>query len=181
MKKVMRILSFLSLFLCCGFIASAQWVPFLESTGRFRVLAPGTMTEKISKIKTGLGDLEYHTFSYHPVEAKPDNEFYVVNYCDYPKGVFPKDSIDLIKEFMDATVETSIKSVHGSLTYQDDIKQNGFVGKIWRVSYNRDRASIKSKCFLAGDRFYLVQTMTTKEHSLNPLEDKFLDSFGINE
>jgi hypothetical protein len=78
---------------------------------------------------------------------------------------------------LDETVNESVKAVGGTLTYQSDIQILMNKGKVWRVQYNGDRALIKSKCFLVGDRFYLVQTMMKKEKSMNPSADKFLDSF----
>jgi hypothetical protein len=154
------------------------WKEFKTYEGKFRVLTPtGEMTEKVKNIKTGLGEVAYHTFMNRPEEKNPDCVFYVVNYCDYPKGTFPADSTDLINEFLDETVNESVKAVGGVLTYQSDIQILTNKGKIWRVQYNGDRALIKSKCFLVSDRFYLVQTMMKKEKSMNPSADKFLDSF----
>jgi hypothetical protein len=171
MKSLLILLSSLTL-------TALTWKEFKTYEGKFRVLTPtGEMTEKVKNIKTGLGEVAYHTFINRPEEKNPDCVFYVVNYCDYPKGTFPVDSTDLINEFLDETVNESVKAVGGVLTYQSDIQILTNKGKIWRVQYNGDRALIKSKCFLVGDRFYLVQTMMKKEKSMNPSADKFLDSF----
>jgi hypothetical protein len=168
----------LLIFLSSCVLTVLTWKEFKSFEGKFRVLTPtGEMTEKISKIKTGLGEVAYHTLMNRPEEKNPDCVFYVVNYCDYPKGTFPADSTDLINEFLSETVTESVKAVHGTLTYQSDIQMLMNKGKIWRVQYNGDRALIKSKCFLVGDRFYLVQAMMKKEKSMNPSADKFLDSF----
>ncbi len=161
-------------------ITALTWKEFKSFEGKFRVLTPtGDMTEKVKKIKTGLGEVGYHTFMHRPEEKNPDCVFYVVNYCDYPQGTFPADSTDLINEFLDETVNESVKAVGGTLTYQSDIQILTNKGKIWRVQYNGDRALIKSKCFLVGDRFYLVQTMMKKDKAMNPSADKFLDSFQV--
>ncbi len=171
MKSLLILLSSLTL-------TALTWKEFKTYEGKFRVLTPtGEMTEKVKNIKTGLGEVAYHTFINRPEEKNPDCVFYVVNYCDYPKGTFPADSTELINEFLDETVNESVKAVGGVLTYQSDIQILTNKGKIWRVQYNGDRALIKSKCFLVGDRFYLVQTMMKKEKSMNPSADKFLDSF----
>jgi hypothetical protein len=155
-----------------------SWREFNSFDGKFRVIVPeGEMTEKVSKIKTAVGELPYHTFLNRPKDKSTDNMYYLVNYCDYPKGTFNADSTDLINEFMLATIESSAKSVGGSVTYSGDIEQLGSKGKIWRVQYNNDKALIKSKCYLVGDRFYLIQTMMLHEKAVNPSADKFLDSF----
>lgn len=156
----------------------STWREYKSFDGKFRVLVPeGEMTEKVSKIKTAVGELPYHTFLTRPKEKSPDNMFYLVNYCDYPKGTFPADSTELINEFLTATIESSAKSVGGSVTYSGDIEQRGSKGKIWRVQYNNDKALIKTKCYLVGDRFYMIQTMMLQNKSMNPAADKFLDSF----
>jgi hypothetical protein len=155
------------------------WKELRHLEGRFRVLVPNDMTEKKQKIKTELGEIDYHQFIYQPTEKNPDNVFYLVNYCDYPKGTFNPDSTDLINTFLNETVESSAKSVMGKVSYQGDIYLSKSKGKIWRVQYNNDKALIKSKCYLVNDRFYLIQTMMVKEKSLNPSADKFLDSFDV--
>ena len=146
------------------------------------MLVPGEMTEKSWNIETDLGKVAYHQFSYRSPEKDAENVYYVVNYCDYPKGAFPPDSTALVNDFLNETVTESAKSIKGQVIYQDDLKLQGnenYKGKIWRVQYNHDRALIKSKCFLAGDRFYLVQAITVKAMTLNSAADKFLDSFMV--
>jgi hypothetical protein len=154
------------------------WKEFNSYEGKFHVLIPtGEMVHKVSKMKTDIGDMDYHQYIYQPTEKLADNVFYLVNYCDYPKGTFPKDSTELIQAFLDSTVDESVESVKGKLTYQSDIQLLTSRGKIWRVQYNSDKVSVKNKCFITGNRFYMLQVMTLKEHFLNAGIDKFLDSF----
>ena len=158
----------------------APWREYQSYEGKFKVMTPsGTMTEKVQKIETALGELDYHQYINKPDEKDPENVFYIVNYCDYPAGTFPQDSTELIEAFLSTTIEASAASVSGKIAYQSDIQQFMHKGKVWRVQYNSDKAQVKNKCFLAGDRFYLLQVMTLKKHSLNPSVDKFLDSFQI--
>ena len=171
-------MKFLFVLLSTLLITASNWREFKTYGGKFRVLVPtGEMTEKVTKIKTALGQIDYHTFMHRSEEKNPDCVFYVVNYCDYPKGTFPADSTELINDFMTETVNESVRVTGGNLTYQSDIQILTHKGKIWRVQYNGDRALIKSKCFLVDDRFYLIQTMMLKDKSMNPSADKFLDSF----
>jgi hypothetical protein len=161
-----------------AFSLAETWREYKSFEGKFRVVVPkGDMTEKTNKVKTAVGELVFHSFIHKSEGEKPDCVFYLVNYCDYPKGSFPTDSTDLINEFLNSTVEESATSVGGQVIYQNDVHFLNHKGKIWRVNYNKDKAIIKSKCFLVGDRFYMIQTMMTKDKSLNPSADKFLDSF----
>ncbi len=163
-----------------SFTPPSVWKEFNSYGGKFRILTPtGEMVEKITKMKTDIGDMDYHQYIYQPTEKTAENVFYLVNYCDYPKGTFPQDSTELIQAFLDSTVDESVVAVKGKLTYQSDIQLLTHKGKIWRVQYNNDKVSVKNKCFIAGDRFYLLQVMTLKEQFLNPAIDKFLGSFYI--
>jgi hypothetical protein len=177
-KMKITVLSLFTLVIFSFTFPPSVWKEFNNYEGKFHVLVPtGEMVHKVSKMKTEIGEMNYHQYIYQPTEKPLDNVFYLVNYCDYPKGTFPKDSTELIQEFLDSTVAESVESVKGKLTYQSDIQLLMSKGKVWRVQYNNEKVSVKNKCFIAGDRFYLLQVMTLKEHFLNTGIDKFLDSF----
>lgn len=176
--------SIIAVWVCCVLMsftdALGTWREFKSLEGKFRVLTPtGEMSEKVTKMKTALGELDYHQYIYKPEDKNTENVFYLISYCDYPKGTFPSDSTELIQDFLQTTVESSAESVKGNVPYQSDIQQSGHKGKVWRVQYNNDNVHVKNKCFIAADRFYLLQVMTLKQHSLNTSIDKFLDSFLI--
>ncbi|MFT5169115.1 MAG: hypothetical protein ACI8P3_004363 [Saprospiraceae bacterium] len=170
----------ISLLFLFAFQIPVTWEWFTSETGLFSVLTPGEMIEKVEKSETAVGELSYHTFYYQPEDDKDaDNFLYMVSYCDYPEGSIHSDSLELLKDFYDATIETSVHSVKGELFYQSDIKSGGYPGKIWRVNYGDNAAAIKTKAFLVKNRYYAVQTITLRDKSLNPSVDKFLDSFKI--
>jgi REP element-mobilizing transposase RayT len=167
-----------SIILFSAWTWAETWREYKSFDGKFRVVVPkGEMTQKSNAVKTAIGELTYHSFFHKSEGTQPDCVFYLVSYCDYPKGSFPTDSTDLINEFFNSTIEESATSVRGTVIYQNDIHYLTHKGKIWRVQYNNDKAIIKSKCYLVGDRFYMIQAMMTKEKSLNPSADKFLESF----
>jgi hypothetical protein len=176
MKKIL----FVAIGLTLLSFTIATWTEYKNLEGRFRVLIPtDQMTENLKKVKTDVGELTFHQYIYKPEDKKDDNVFYLVNYCDYPKGSFPKDSVEMVQAFLNETVESSAKTVYGKVAYVNDIELQTHKGKIWRVQYNNNNAQIKNKCFLVGDRFYLLQVMTLKEKSLNTSVDKFLESFYV--
>jgi hypothetical protein len=155
------------------------WKEQIQLEGKFRINAPGELVEKVSKMKTAMGETAYHAFVFKPTEPKPDNVFYVVNYLDYPQGTFHPDSTELRTEFFNVTIENSVIGVNGKLLYESDVQLGVHKGKIWRVSYNQANVFIKSKCFLVGNRFYMIQTMTMRDKSMNASADLFLDSFQV--
>ena len=157
---------------------TTHWKWFTSETGLFTVMTPGELTEKVEKSETALGELAYYTFYYQPAETEDaDNFLYMVSYCDYPEGSIHSDSVELVKDFFDATIETSVHSINGELFYESDINSGDYPGKIWRVNYGDGEAAIKTKAFLVENRYYAVQTITLRDKSLNPSIDKFLDSF----
>ena len=162
------------------FITPSEWEWFTSETGLFTVLTPGELTEKVENSETAVGELSYHTFYYQPEEdEKADNFLYMISYCDYPEGSIHSDSLNLVKDFFDATIESSVRSVKGELFYQSDITSGEFPGKLWRVNYGDNAAAIKTKAFLVNNRYYSIQTITYRDKSLNPSIDKFLNSFKI--
>ena len=166
------------IFLC---LFQSKWQPFTSEKGKFTVLTPGEFVEKVNTIETQIGKTEYHTFLYQSEDDKSDNLVYMVGYCDYPENSIHSDSIELIKDFFEVTVESAVKSVKGELFYSSEISLGQYPGMLWRVNYQDGEATIKTKSYLIGRRYYSVQTVTFKEKSLNPLVDKFLDSFTLIE
>ncbi len=158
-----------------------KWHPFTSEKGKFTVLAPGEFIEKFNSVETPIGATEYHTFLYQSEDDKADNLVYMISYCDYPEGSIHSDSTELVKEFLEVTVESAVKSVKGELFYSSEISLGKFPGILWRVNYQDGEATIKTKSYLVGRRYYSVQTVTYKEKGLNPFIDKFLDSFKLIE
>ncbi len=171
------------LLLMTSFLLSFQhtWLEFSDYAGRFRVLVPQSMTKQETPMETAVGTLTYHTFYYQPDEKDPDNILYMLSYCDYPEGGMHSDSTELMKDFFEATVESAVNSVKGELLYADDHHVQGFPGKLWRLVYQDGEASIKTKAVMAGRRFYILQAVGLRDKGLNPLVDRYLDSFRIVE
>ncbi len=167
------------LFFLCLF--QSKWQFFTSEQGKFTVLAPGEFVEKINEIETPIGKTAYHTFIYQSEDDKADNLVYMVSYCDYPEGSIHSDSLELVKEFFKTTVESSLKSVKGELFYSSEINLGQYPGMLWRINYKDGDATIKTKSFLVGRRYYSVQTITYREKGLNSMIDKFLDSFALIE
>lgn len=174
-----RILLFFPLLFLFAF--QLPWKEFKDYEGKFSVLVPGDMEKKEIPIETAVGDLVYHSFYYQPTEKDPDNILYMLSYCDYPEGGMHSDSTELLTDFFDVTLASALESVKGELLYSDDISLQGFPAKLWRLTYKDGEASIKTKAVMAGNRFYVVQTVGFRDRGINPKIDKYLDSFRLVE
>ena len=93
---------------------STNWQWFTSEKGSFTILAPGELTERSDEVETAIGTLTYHTYLYKPESEDADNFLYMVSFCDYPEGGMHSDSVELLKDFFDATVESSVFSVNGA-------------------------------------------------------------------
>ncbi len=160
-------------------LTEQQWEKFTVKEGRFSVMVPGEMEEKIRHLETKIGTLSYHSFVYQSKEKDADNLVYIVSYCDYPEHTVHADSTELLVDFFDATIESSVESVDGELAYTSDNFMGGYPAKLWRVNYNENAASIKSKACMVGNRYYTVQTVTLIGKGRNRSIEKFMDSFVV--
>ncbi len=158
-----------------------KWRDFTSYHGKFSILIPGEFTEKVDSIETAIGIMAYHTFYHQTKESDADNVLYMLSYVDYPSGSVHADSTELLEEFFAETVDAAVKTVKGELLYANDWKYKDFPGKVWRIDYLQGGAVIKTKAFVAGNRYYTMQAIAKKEYSMNFSADKFLDSFQLIE
>ena len=136
------------------------------------------MKHSVQNIKTGMGELAYHSYVCVPEEADAENKVYIVNYIDYPQGLLHRDSVDLRKALLEETVQSSVSNVGGILAYSDNISLKGVEGRFWRINYNKSNAIMKNRAFIVNSRLFLIQVATTKARSRNREADVFLDSFS---
>jgi hypothetical protein len=181
MSKTNLLLSFFLLFSVIVTAQVEQWEEVKSYEGRFRILFPGTPTLNVDTIETAVGKLAYHVHFYQPTEDNPDNLVYMLSYCDYPEETFHADSTDLVNEFFEATVSSSVEAVDGELAYSSERSYLDHPGRLWRINYLEDNAVIKTRAFLVGQRYYALQVVTYREKSLNPSSDKFIESIKIIE
>lgn len=162
-------------------IGADGWLEIQSNEGKFRIVAPGKMKAKVDSIDTEIGKMAYHTLYYNAEEEGSDNLHYMLSYCDYPEYTVHSDSLELVKEFFDATIESAQSSVRGELMYADDFHIENYPGRFWRIDYLNGQAVIKTKALLVGRRYYALQTITRKSKSLNRSTDRYLESFRLLE
>ncbi len=152
---------------------------FTDLNGRFKIICPGTLEEKIDSVQTDLGAIAYHTFFYQNKDDIKESRIYMVSYCDYPEGIIFADSIGFPEEFLVSTMEAAAESMEGEILYDADILLNEHPGKLWRISFQDGNAAIKTKAFLVGNRYYAVQTISFYEDQSSLEGEKFLESFRL--
>ena len=122
-------------FLCLNFTFQ-NWQEYKSFEGKFRVLVPAEMNAKVDSIETEVGKLAYHTHLYQPEDVKvAENLIYMVSYVDYPELSIHSDSINLIEDFFDNTVESAAEAVMGNLIYAAETTLNDYPGRLWRIEY----------------------------------------------
>ena len=156
-----------------------EWLRYESLEGRFRLQMPAEVSTSVDTVRTPLGELAYHVFYYQSPQEDADNLFYMLSYTDYPTGTFHQDSTEFLQEFWKTTAQAAAESVDGTLIYHNKEPYQGYSGHFWRVQYLEDRAVVKTKAFLVGDRYYALQTIALRERALNPATDRFFDSFHL--
>lgn len=179
--KISQIIGFLSVIICFFSFTQTDWKRFTSYEGKFSVLSPAELQEKVNNIETEVGTMAYHSFFYQPIEKEPENFIYMISYVDYPEAAFHPDSTEVINDFFETTIAGAVESLNGELRYSNEVSLNDNPGRIWRIDYINGEAVMKTKAFLAGNRYYSIQVASHKDKSLNNDMDKFLDSFKIIE
>lgn len=154
---------------------SVGWKPFLSDSGKFQVLVPMEMSERIDSIETPIGKLFQHTF----LCKDGVDLLYIIKYVDYPEHSLSADSLAFLQDFLQATVEEDVSASDGELVFEEDTDIFGFPGKIWRINVPSTRSVIRSRAFIAGDRFFALRTIASRAKALNPSADRFLGSFRL--
>lgn len=142
--------------------------------------APDTLKYFPKTSKTELGELILHQYS---CRQELNNKIikYTFQFCDYPQGTIHHDSLELLKDFFEATAESSAKTVFGNLDYSSVETINGYPGMIWRISFDQEKGLIKSKAFVKGNRYFNLKVEYPRTMSMERSIDEFMDSFRWTE
>lgn len=144
----------------------------------FSVLVPGKMEYGLKHVLTDLGEIKTTTYLYKGEDKNPDPVF-IINITDYPAGVIEPDSISLMEDFFNTSLEGIRKKLGGETIYYADISSLYSPRKIYKIQYNQGQAVVKGKMFVSTDRFYSIQAFSSFTSSNAKEIDKFLDSFEM--
>jgi len=161
-----------------------EWVLFVDPKEQFEVSVPDSAILTSTKVNTALGVLEYVVVTSKEMSADTVL-LYTVSYCDYPEGVFDRDSTELIELFFDETVAQAVESVEGKLLYSENLSYSISYGggiyptRLWKITSEKLDIHIKSKAMLVNDRYYCLQVTSPASVSVNNSGKRFFDSFKV--
>ncbi len=154
-----------------------QWQNYEDSVGTYSVLLPDTeLRTQVDTMLTELGVVYYHTVFFHREEDKGVS-LYKVSWCDYPEKTVHSDSLDLVNDFFEATIESAVEVVQGKLIYKEPIYMDGYPARQWRIHYNKGNAVLHSAACLVDNRYFLLQSAAPREYGLSPEIERFLSSW----
>ncbi|MEM1357106.1 MAG: hypothetical protein AAGF89_02855 [Bacteroidota bacterium] len=159
-----------------------HWEELNELDGRFRLLAPSSLTHAIDSIDTALGRQVYHTFHLQsPYPDQSENVIYALSYVDYPPGTLHHDSLDFVTEFLNNSVEEAAEALGGELIYASDKDISGFPARQWRIDYpSKGRlASARTLAGVAGNRYYELKVFSLRSAGVSKSGDRFFDSLRL--
>lgn len=144
------------------------------------ITAPDTLSYSLEEVKTKIGTIDFHRYRHNDtIQGKIIK--YIFQYCDYPDNTFHSDSTDLLDSFFEITAESSASIVLGKLEYSQTIDLHGYPGMVWRISFDSDKALIKSYAFIKNDRFYNISVHYPRDLGHKKSIDTFFDSFRLLE
>ena len=135
------------------------------------VIIPGQFRHYIDTFSTEMGSLVYYTYTFTDTILN-----YQLSFLDYPEGSVHSDSTDLLRELFASTIDASLESVKGIKKYQTEINQFEYPGYLWKIEFGENQF-IKTKAFVAGNRFYTMQVFGDRKYDNTNVDLKFFDSF----
>ena len=137
----------------------------------------GIPVKKIQQVQTDIGPVDYYSFV---LEGKESGSFLttVVSFADYPEDALSLDSANFQQEFFQTSIEQAVDQLSGVLIYQSEIEEASVPGRLYRIDYG-DGMTVKSKVYLDGRRFYLLQAFYLRDKEKGHAADRFLQSFQL--
>lgn len=160
-----------------GYAQSNDWQKYKDSSANFSIIFPkGEIQYSTDTVQAPVGDLIYHTYL-HNNESEEGISVYMLSYVRYPNASIHHDSTNLLESFFENTIEAAAQSVYGEVVYQNDLEIRGYPGMVWRINYNKGKAVIHTRAFVAGNTYYALQTVAPRAYALSPQAEKFFDAF----
>jgi hypothetical protein len=104
---------------------------------------------------------------------------YLYQVIAYPLGVVHHDSLELVQNLFDDTIDESTKAVIGELVYSSELDLEDYPGIIWRISYDKRKGVIKSRAVVRDHLFINLKVDYPNSLSVVPEIDVFLNSLKL--
>lgn len=157
-----------------------RWEQYQDLDGRFQLLTPAAFTHDVDTVETPLGTQILHTYHFQATEReRAENIIYALSYVDYPEGTLHHDSTDLVREFLDQTLEEATAAVGGEVVYSSDKLLDGYPARQWRIDYNGGRATARTLAGVARNRYYEIKIFSVRAAGVNNSAGRFFDSVRL--
>jgi ribosomal protein L24 len=151
---------------------------FKSEAGKFTVVSPVPLKEKVEPVVTSIGNMQTHMFA----GEKPDEILFTIAYTDYPEDKVKGGDPAMI---LDGAAKGSMTNVKATEPTFKDITVSGYPAK--EVSGNikgnkpGQEGTIKLRIILAGNRLYQVMSLRAKDKASPEMMDQFIQSFQLTE
>lgn len=152
---------------------SNNWKTYTIKGGNFTVKFPGEPKQQTQMLDTKIGKFDM------PMLVYADGDLsYIVGFTDLPKSAMTTVNIDT---FFNNAKKGVLKNTNGTLLQEKIITYKSYPGREIRISIMNGKAIIRSRYFLAGNRFYEILAVLPpdKEYIENTI--RFFDSFTIED
>lgn len=157
----------------------SDWKLIKALDGSASVFAPQTMETRIDSIETDIGQVvTIHHVLKQSSEYSP-NFVFLLSYTIYPEGVIHQDSIAIIQDLLNTTIDNAVLMQNAELLYSSDKAYKDYPGMIWKTKYSDGAYVMKSEIYYANDHLYMLQVGSVANVPTGGAVDHFFDSFKI--
>jgi hypothetical protein len=152
-----------------------NWNTFIAEDSKFKVSVPAPMEVKSKTMETEIGTITSYSYFINDKEEDTNNYLYLVNHFEYPPALVHSDSLSLVQDLLNESMEGLLVDNAAKLSYQDNQFYKNYPGQFFRME--NEEAVIKVHLYIIENHFYSLQVYMLKKHALNDDANRFLKSF----
>ncbi|MGD0828227.1 MAG: hypothetical protein ABSA09_09115 [Desulfobaccales bacterium] len=174
-KSVIILISLLLAFCLSACNRAPQPREFKSEAGRFSVMTPTPLEEKVQPLETRSDKIDLHIFS-----GQRGDTGYFVSYWDYPPGLVHPDELE---KMLDAGRDGSIANVSGRLIREGKLTLVGNPGRELVIETGSQTGPatqrLQWRMFIVGNRMYQIMVVAPKDQKSRPEAEAFLQSLKL--
>ena len=152
-----------------------NWNTFIAEDSNFQILIPAPMEVKSKIMETEIGPITSYSYYLNHKEKDANNYLYLVNHFEYPATLVHSDSMALVQDLLNESMEGLLEDNAATLSYQDNKFYKNYPGQFFRME--NEEAVIKVNLYIIKNHFYSLQVYMLKKNALNDDATRFLNSF----